>query len=165
MCVCLFTFYLYTFVLYIEHKCDTPHSVCHIPSLCHQTNSLCRDTDSIATLPVADSDTVAGYLMVKLWRVLVRVSTILYLLPSDYCTSREATPVHWRLQMFQLTVNWHCSLIYQDVTKDVNWRNYCRLVFEGLICSTGIRVGEFVTLTMYLEGGTAVCFIPNVYIF
>jgi hypothetical protein len=64
------------------------------------------------------------------------------------------------LQMFQLTLNLHCSLMYQVVTKDVNSRNDGQLVFEGQYCLINMR--DLVTLRKYLGGGTAVCFLPDV---
>ena len=85
-------------------------------------------------------------------------SIYLYLQSSDYCSSGRAVPVHWRLQMFQLALNVHCSLIYQDVTKNVIWWNYGQLVFEGRDCFINISVRVLVTLRTYLDGDTAVCF-------
>ena len=53
---------------------------------------------------------------------------ILYLQYSDYCRSGQAILVHWRLDVFQLTLNLYCSVIYQDVTNKVIEWNYGQLV-------------------------------------
>jgi hypothetical protein len=39
------------------------------------------------------------------------LSIYLYLESSNYRSPGQAIPVHWYLQMFQLTVNWYCSVI------------------------------------------------------
>ena len=103
----------------------------HIPTLFPHTPSLCYDPDTIATLHAADSHTVAGYLLDTVRTSLAVLSMLLHLHSSDYCSSGQAIPVHWGLQMFQLTLKLHYSLIYQVVTKNVKWWNDDRLVFEG----------------------------------
>ena len=92
-------------------------SVCNISATFSYTLSVCYDPDTIATLPAADSHTVAGYHTDTLRTVLAVLSIYLYLYSSDCCSSGQAIPVHRLLQMCQLTLNLrvHCSLIYQDV--------------------------------------------------
>jgi hypothetical protein len=52
-----------------ERKCDTPRSVCHISALFLQDISLCHDPDTTATLSASDSNAVAVFLTVKMWKV------------------------------------------------------------------------------------------------
>jgi hypothetical protein len=100
-------------------------SVCHIPALFPETLHICYDHDTIAPLPAADSHTVVGYHTDTMRTVLAMISTYLYLHSSDYCSSGQAASVHWRWQMFKLTLNLYCSLIYQEFAKNVSWWNEC----------------------------------------
>ena len=141
-------------------KFPSPRSVCHIL----HSLSVCYDPYTTAKIPAADSHTVAGYLTDTVRKVLAMLSVCLYLHSSVCCRSGQATPVHWLLQMFQLTLNWHCSMIYQDVTKSVNWWNYGQLVFEGLDWNLNITLGDLVTIRTYLDGDSALRWIANLYI-
>ena len=52
----------------------------------------------------------------------------------------------------------------RKMTKNLNWWNYSQHVFEGPDYCMNICVGGLVTLRTYLDAGTAVCCIPDLYI-
>ena len=83
-------------------------------ALCSQSLYVCYDPHTIAKLPAADSHIAAGCLTYTVRTVLAMLSIYLYLHSSNYCRSYQAIPVHWHLQMFQLTLNLYCRLIYED---------------------------------------------------
>ena len=77
-----------------ERKYVTPRSVCHIPPPFPQTISFCHDPHTTATLPSADSHTVAGYRTDTVRTVLVMLSIYLYLQSSGFFRSGQAALVH-----------------------------------------------------------------------
>jgi hypothetical protein len=138
-------------------------SVSHIPAPLHQVMpnnhylSVCYDPYTIATLPAADSHTVAGYHTDRVGTVLAMLSIYLYPQSSEYCCTAQAIPVHWHLQMFQLKLNLHCSLKYQDVTKSVNWWNDGQLVCKDSHFRLKVTLANLITPRKCLDGGPAVC--------
>ena len=114
--------------------------MCHTSVPFHQTISLCYDPHTTATFPADGSDTVAGYLRVKMQTILAMISIYLYLQSSDYRSSGQAVLLYWRLQMRQLTLQ------YEKPTKDKEcqlmklqsvgiWRP--RFLFKDTYCSFG----------------------------
>jgi len=95
--------------------------------------------------------------------VLVILSIYLYLHSSDNCSSGQAFQVQWRLQMSQLTLDVHCSLIYQVVSRKVRWWIGGHLVIGGQSFLIKIIFGNLVTLRTYPDGGTEGCFLANIY--